>query len=160
MEQLYIETILANRRAITFSLSGQMTILQLLTRLHAIEDKKKQVVFDGVDGETIYIPGNVESWRGSYRELALTYIELAPNTLTPCTVRRLISLLATSLEVTFVGYKGGEYVMHEDTPVWVANYGESHGFKRSEDCMYDNQGVVGVREEYDYVALEASCILY
>jgi hypothetical protein len=37
---------------------------------------------------------------------------------------------------TFHGYKGGEYEMDDDTPLWVANHGNSGG-----------TAVVGIREE-------------
>lgn len=36
-----------------------------------------------------------------------------------------LALCESAVGKTFYGYKGGEYVMGRETPVWVANYREA-----------------------------------
>ena len=60
---------------------------------------------------------NAHSYRGYYCDLAF---ELKPGT------RQAGELLAdcqSAMGRRFEGYKGGSYMMGENTPVWVANYG-------------------------------------
>src|SRR5687767_2435193 len=63
-------------------------------------------------------PRAFNSWRGVYKWL----------TLEPGTQHIAVSeLLAQAKEAdggTFYGYKGGEYVMDRESPVWADNYGE------------------------------------
>lgn len=61
---------------------------------------------------------NPHSYRGYYTDLAFEYDR---NT------RTVASLLSKCKEDVlgheFTGYKGGEYMMNEDAPIWVAGYG-------------------------------------
>lgn len=72
------------------------------------------VVFDGsVEG-----PCEPHSYRGYYSDLAL---ESGPDVV----AKDLLRLLTVEcLEQTFEGYKGGDYDMGADTPLWRACYGE------------------------------------
>lgn len=67
-------------------------------------------------------PTGIESWRGRYDELALTYRTVDHGERT--TVAELLPLLRKMVGSVETGYKGGEYRMDRDTPVWVDNYGE------------------------------------
>ncbi len=69
-----------------------------------------------------------------------------------------IALLKRTVGATLYGYKGGEFLMIEDTPVWVANYGESHGFRNEGDIW--SQAVVGVSEDERHVIIETKNIEY
>ena len=63
--------------------------------------------------------GNAHSYRGYYRDLAFERIEA---------VREAGDLLEECLSAmgqVFHGYKGGNYKMDAQTPVWVADYGYS-----------------------------------
>lgn len=62
-------------------------------------------------------PGDAESYRGYYEDLALEPSE------SPIDVSGFLSVLEAALGETFMGYKGGDFVMDEDTPLWVAEYG-------------------------------------
>ena len=63
--------------------------------------------------------GSPHSYRGHYNHIALEPLE------TDCTVGELDKALDKALSGrVFQGYKGGDYVMSDDTPVWVAKYGE------------------------------------
>lgn len=85
------------------------------------------------------IPTTVASYRGYYDHLALGYGE------GQMTVAQLLSNLREALVPgkTYEGWKGGEYQMSRETPVWVANPGES-----------GSTAIVGLRRVYeDYYVL-------
>lgn len=63
-------------------------------------------------------PGTVHSYRGYYSDLAFSSVGAS-------TVEAVLSDLRSALDNTYEGYKGGEFVMDEDTPLWVSEYGES-----------------------------------
>lgn len=58
--------------------------------------------------------GWLHSYRGVYEQLALDYDDK-----TEITVGQLVAKLKDAIGKTFHGWKGGEYTMDEDTPVWV-----------------------------------------
>jgi hypothetical protein len=61
---------------------------------------------------------NVCSYRGYYSDLSME----------PCenvgTVGFALKILRDALGRHFTGYKGGEFLMSEDTPLWLAEYGD------------------------------------
>lgn len=63
--------------------------------------------------------GRPHSFRGYYSDLALEPKD------TPGTVAELLSDLTAVHNRELTGYKGGEYLMDSDTPLWVAFYGTS-----------------------------------
>lgn len=70
-------------------------------------------------------PDGLDSYRGYYDQLAMGFSdkEKYPNP----TVAKVLEWCEAAVGKTFTGYKGGDYVMTERTPVWVANYGEAGG---------------------------------
>jgi hypothetical protein len=62
-------------------------------------------------------PNGIDSSRGSYDELALSF------DFGETKVSNLLKMCKAAIGTTYHGYKGGEYVMNETTPVWVDNYG-------------------------------------
>ena len=59
------------------------------------------------------------SYRGYYSDIAL---EPWDGTLT---VTQLLSAAQDACGRTFEGYKGGDYTMDADTPLWIAHYGSA-----------------------------------
>ena len=57
------------------------------------------------------------SYRGYYDDLALEPADFA------ITVTQLLNQLNWVINTELTGYKGGEFMMSADTPVWVANHG-------------------------------------
>lgn len=77
--------------------------------LLTLKNEEKETVVIGVSSKG-------DSYRGYYTDFAL----YPGNT----TVEELQVYLEDSiLGKTFEGYKGGDYVMDEDTPIWCADYG-------------------------------------
>ena len=105
------------KRQATLAASKQLTLGGLIEKLRWVADKTKRVSFDVGNLH----PAGLDSWRGSYAELALAYKETG----TRPTVGELLTECQAAIGETFTGYKGGEFLMSETTPIWVANYGNS-----------------------------------
>lgn len=113
---------------------GQLTIRQLISELERCSTDKP--VYAAFDGSSIISPlGDVDSYRGYYEQLAIE-----PGG--PARCEALADILIESLDKTFYGYKGGEFSMFDDTPVWVSEYGIASG-----------DMVVGVEEKADMVVI-------
>lgn len=73
------------------------------------------------------IPTTLASWRGSYSELALGYsltgYDNDQKHFNDITAEALLRELRSGINKTFEGWKGGDFTMYEDTPVWVSNPG-------------------------------------
>ena len=62
-------------------------------------------------------PGKPKSYRGYYSDLAFEPQEDF------ATAKELLQWCQNALGETFEGYKGGDYLMGDDTPLWVSPYG-------------------------------------
>ena len=97
----------------------QLNLAQLIFLLSRI-DPKAEVRFD-FGG---FKPTHLESYRGDYSHLALGFggrSETASQT-----AEELLEECRQMVGRDLQGYKGGTYTMGEDTPVWVANWGDCH----------------------------------
>jgi len=90
-----------------------LTLGKLIQGLEVAEPNAK-VVFD-VGGS----PCEPNSYRGYYSDLAFATTE------DDVSVAELLEMAKESLGKEFTGYKGGEYVMTETTPLWKSEYGTS-----------------------------------
>lgn len=155
--QEIIDNKLAVERANDMKTSGQLMLGELIIKLEGVEDKDKPVIFDKQ-----YFPTDIASWRGSYDELAFEYKEINNDPLAtaeqPRTVETWLKKLKGTIGATFHGYKGGEFLMGKTTPVWVANYGESRGFKCTGEIW--TQAVTDVSQNEQAVILETKNIEY
>ena len=64
-------------------------------------------------------PGKFMSYRGCYEDLAVEPTD------EKITAGKLLNHAEQALGNTFEGYKGGSYTMTEDTPLWLAPYGNT-----------------------------------
>jgi hypothetical protein len=78
----------------------------------------KEIYFDFVNAA----PTTLASYRGLYNELAIGYA-LTEDTPLSVKARDFLEDLKNSVGREFEGWKGGEYLMGLDTPVWVSNIG-------------------------------------
>lgn len=146
-----IKAISGECRRETFAGSQQLTLGQLIERLESIpasygdDGEPKVVYFDFA----YFFPTTLHSWRGSYDEIAIGYgrSDYSKTKLRPPTVTELIATLRFGVGSTYEGYKGGEYRMTENTPIWVDEYGEG-----------GSTGVVGILDlGYKVVIQTAHC---
>lgn len=113
----------------------QMTLGEIIDYL---EEQPKDRLVKGL--------GYLCSYRGYYCDLAF-----APTNNETVTVESLLGKCKDVMGRTFTGYKGGDYMMGENTPLWVAPYGSC-----GERLMFlssDNSGVLfantSPEEDYD-----------
>lgn len=133
--QTYLNNAVAASRQEELKGMDVMLLGELVLKLENIADQTKAIRFDFDD----MIPDGLDSWRGIYAELSLHYSK-EPRT----SVADVLSWCKEAIGKTFEGYKGGDFVMGKQTPIWVANYGESgvSGYKDSEE--YTNVGAINV----------------
>ena len=127
--------------------SLQLTLGELILKLETVNDKTLPLFFDV--GK--YHPIDVDSWRGSYCELAINYDDGDD----VVSVDKFLSMLRSTIGRTFEGYKGGDFLMGKITPVWVANYGRAKGFRPKADTA-----VVNVKESSMAVKIITKSLAY
>ena len=121
-----IEKIMEANRKIEISSTGQYTLGMLIDKLKQIQESNKDeepnmgITFSFGN----LVPDGLDSYRGYYNELAIGYMDMTHETIT---VPIFIQELEAAVGKTFYGYKGGEYVMTENTPLWVSKYGDNSG---------------------------------
>ena len=92
-----------------------LTLGDLIDALEGVEDATLPVVFDDA-----IVPGSLKSYRGYYDDLAFELREVGSDV----TVSDVLDECRDALDTKFTGYKGGEFYMGEDTPLWRAAWGE------------------------------------
>jgi len=106
------------------------------SRAEGSKPEPKTVHFDFVNAK----PCRLGSYRGYYAHLALGWTQrhLTGSGVPTDKADELLAHLKSAIGQVFYGYKGGEYVMDERTPVWVDNYGECSGTAVTgiQDCGY------------------------
>lgn len=136
-----------DKRAEVLKENGQLTLHQLIVgcqEAYAMagdnyDGKPPKVIFDFCSA----FPTEIDSWRGIYAEVALSFTMDWRGGTEPMLVTDFIDMLIQTVGRTFTGYKGGEFMMTENTPVWVDNYGE---------CT--NTAVIGVSTMSCYIIIE------
>lgn len=105
---------------------NQLTISELIEKLERCStdynEEEKQVYFDFCN----FFPKDMYSYRGYYDHLAIGYKDHDSPNGAP-TRKGLVQELKMMLGSHITGYKGGEFLVTKDTPVWVAKYNESTG---------------------------------
>jgi hypothetical protein len=84
--------------------------------------------------------GDVESYRGYYSDLSFD-----ASSATAKTAGQVLADLRAALGSTFEGYKGGDFVMGSDTPLWVSAYGSASGDAVMDFAALDGKVHVVVR---------------
>lgn len=99
-----------------------MILSEMKAALEAAEPDWK--VHVEVDGERKYCCGLI-SWRGVYAEASLDWSDDDLD----MTVEQLLSRVSGVLDLNqpLQGYKGGDFFMDGDTPVWADPYGKYNG---------------------------------
>ena len=125
-----IQDLMKKQREESFSNSNQFSLGKLISEIEKCGLEKndgeiKDVYFDFGTA----IPTDLDSWRGSYSELALGYrlsgYDNSNEHFADCKADKLLEHLKSAIGKEYTGWKGGEFTMNENTPIWVANSGNS-----------------------------------
>lgn len=124
--------------SLPLTIYGTTSLGALITALEAV-DATKTVQFDFC----YTAPTTLDSYRGCYDHLALGWTDAKTpsfdGTYWP-TVAALLDVLRSGVGATYEGWKGGHYMMHRSTPLWVANPGQT-----------GSTGIIGVHDAYSIV---------
>jgi hypothetical protein len=150
--QDYIENLVRQQRDKSFANSPQFSLGEFMNEIENCGTTKdngeeKDVCFDFGSA----VPTSLDSWRGSYNELALGYklsgYDNNAEHFSTITAKGLLAELKSAIGKTYTGWKGGEFTMNERTPVWVSHPGNA-----------SNTAIVGVLNEgWRLVILTAYC---
>lgn len=102
----------------TTSLGCLINALKRVTRTNC-KGEPVPVYFDFCRQDAL---AEIDSYRGSYDHLAIGWGNIFPK---KTSVSALIAALELCVGKEFEGYKGGDYTMNRDTPVWCANWSEA-----------------------------------
>lgn len=94
-----------------------LTLGKLIERLKECSPDQ-YVIYDWVEQVA---PSAPESYRGYYCDLSF------PPSATPIKVSELLQDASGAIGATFEGYKGGDFTMHDRTPIWASPYGSANG---------------------------------
>ena len=83
------------------------------------------------------VPLSFDSYRGYYHDLCLTYSTRKENLGEKMSVGKLLDMCNEANGKEFCGYKGGDFLMNRETPIWVSDYDYSTGMAISkvEKCF-------------------------
>lgn len=101
----------------------QLTLGELIACIepYACIDPNASIEFDFCG----MVPGLLASYRGDYSHLAIEWLTDHPESRKDIyCVGYFLAMLKDAIGRKYVGYKGGVFVMHESTPVWVAQFGQ------------------------------------
>lgn len=93
-----------------------LTLGKLIEKLKSVDAGLRVVCSDNQDA-----PGEAMSYRGYYSDLAFE------PTAEPVTAGALLARCEAALDTEMTGYKGGEFRMGADVPLWVSAYGSASG---------------------------------
>ncbi len=85
-------------------------------------------------------PSEPHSYRGYYSDLSFETGDGFS------TVAQISAMLKSALGQTFEGYKGGDFTMGEDTPLWSSTYGTNSGKALMAVDVVDNRAVIRIRQ--------------
>ena len=105
-----------------------LTLGDFIKKLKAVKNKNKTIKTDMYDGI-----GECMSYRGYYADLSFEPTDKI------CTVEEVLPKAEAALGNTYEGYKGGDFTMGEDTPLWIAHYSDTGraviGFVETDDSV-------------------------
>lgn len=117
------------RRQIEFENSQQISIGRLIKLIEDAGTKSPTTGKDkGVRFDFCYcFPTSIDSYRGYYDELAIGFkiAGYEGNSEVATSADEFLKLLKGAIGNTFTGWKGGDFMMTEDTPIWVDNPGNA-----------------------------------
>jgi hypothetical protein len=99
-------------------MNEQLTLGEFIKKLED-QPQDNAIQFDFM----YFVPDGIDSYRGYYDQLALGYKEGGDPDKMP-KVKEILNLCKDAIGKYFTGYKGGNYLMTEKTPIWVSNYRE------------------------------------
>lgn len=130
-------------RADRLNESEQLTLGELILKIEPLIAKQEEVKKKYDHEATVFFdfcdtfPTHLHSWRGSYNELAIGWNGgQYGNDNKPMEVSKFLEMLKEAIGKTYQGWKGGDFKMGKNTPIWI-----------SDDGMGSNNGIIDIRDD-------------
>lgn len=126
--QHYFNAVCKAMRDKSFKDSPQISLGELISEIekHDLKTNSGEIKTICFDFGTA-IPTKLDSYRGYYDELALGYklsgYDNDSGHFDECKADEFLKHLKSAIGKEYTGWKGGDYIMNENTPLWVANPG-------------------------------------
>ena len=104
--------------------SYHLTLGEAIAFMEKLDDSRPIELVLPDSGE-VFLLGNPHSYRGYYSDLAFEYKPASAED--RMTVGEFRSMCKGCVGIPFEGYKGGEFVMKDTTPLWASSCGENSG---------------------------------
>lgn len=124
---------------------GAMSSQDIRRKLQDFKNSSKNIIIE-MNGNLFTSFFEVDSWRGSYNLPAVSYCD----SLYGCTVHTAIHNLNEVDGMKVTGYKGGNYSLNEEDPLFIANYGDSNYCTAIIDIIETSDFIVCLTEQDMY----------
>ena len=124
---------------------GAMSANDIIEKLKEFESTNKLVVIE-MNNELYTSNFDADSWRGSYDLPSISYREDDSGVSIETAIYNLNEV--NGMEVT--GYKGGDFTLSGDDPIFVANYGKSNNCTAIIDVIEIENYIVCLTKEDMY----------
>lgn len=114
-----------------------LTLGELIAALEELPPDFRVILAGDTGPSYAGYPSGAHSYRGYYSDLAFEPSQ------EPVTAGEFLTECKTFVGFTFEGYKGGDFTMTEDTPLWVAHCGSG-----------DGRAIIDAVCNYDHACLE------
>lgn len=124
---------------------GAMSAEEIINKLEEFKDLKKLVVIE-MNNKIFTSDFNADSWRGSYNLPAIEYYSGKSG----CSVDSAIENLQKIDGMEVEGYKGGDYVLSKEDPLFIANYGDSNNCTAIVDIIESDEFIICLTKQDMY----------
>ena len=124
---------------------GAMSAEEIISKLKGFKDSNKLIVIE-MNNEIFTSDFAADSWRGSYNLPAIEYYSGDSG----CSVDSAIEDLQEIDGMEVSGYKGGDYTLNKEDPLFIANYGESNNCTAIVDIVESDEFIICLTKQDMY----------
>ena len=124
---------------------GAMSAEEIISKLEEFKDSNK-LVFIEMNSEIFTSDFAADSWRGSYNLPAIEYYSGDSG----CSIEIAIENLQEIDGMEVSGYKGGDYTLNKEDPLFIANYGESNNCTAIVDIVETDEFIICLTKQDMY----------
>ena len=124
---------------------GAMSAEEIISKLKEFKNSNKLIIIE-MNNKIFTSDFAADSWRGSYNLPAISYCTSKDG----CTVNTAIENLKEIDGMEVTGYKGGDYTLNKEDPLFIANYGESNNCTAIVDIVESDEFIICLTKQDMY----------
>ena len=124
---------------------GAMSAEEIISKLEEFKDSNK-LVFIEMNSEIFTSDFAADSWRGSYNLPSIEYYSGNGG----CSIEYAIENLQEIDGMKVEGYKGGDYILNKEDPLFIANCGESNNCTAIIDIIESDDFIICLTKQDMY----------